>query len=102
MTKDNNDIFKEIQKNQKYLASMENDLLKEVGFIKNFLRNLDRKVSRILEKVEELEVVMEVTEIMADDEDETENYETEWSPYEDGVDNDTYEEEENDDEENFN
>jgi hypothetical protein len=100
MTKDNDDIFKEIQKNQKYLASMENDLLKEIGFVKSFLRNLDRKVSRILEKIEELEVVMEVTEIMEDEED-TDDYNTEWSPYEDGIDDTNYEEE-NDDEENFN
>jgi hypothetical protein len=100
MKKDNDDIFKELQKNQKYLIGMENDLVKELGFIKNFLRNLDRKVSRILEKVEELEVVMELSEIM-EDEEEHDEYNTEWNPYEDGIDNDTYEED-NNDEENFN
>jgi hypothetical protein len=82
MKKENEDIFKELQKNQKYLIGMENDLLKEINFIKNFLKHMDRKVSRILEKIEELEVVMEVSEIMEEDEEDQE-YDTEWSPYDD-------------------
>lgn len=101
MNKDIDDLFKELQKNQKYLVGMENDILKEIAFVKSFLRNLDRKVSRILEKVEELEVVMEVTEIMEDEEEEVDDYTTEWSPYNDGIDNDGYEEDEDDDEENL-
>lgn len=91
MQKNNEDIFKEIQKNQKYFLSMENDIHKELGFIKNFMRNLERKVSRILDKIEELEVVMEVSEI--EDEEDTENYETEWNPYYDQIDGEDYDEE---------
>lgn len=98
MNKDIDDLFKELQKNQKYLVSMENDILKEIGFVKSFLRNLDRKVSKILEKVEELEVVMEVTEIMMDEEEEVDNYNSEWSPYDDAIDDNGYED---DDEENI-
>jgi DNA anti-recombination protein RmuC len=105
MSKNIDDLFKELQKHQKFLNTMQNDLLKEISSIKVFAKNLDKKVSRILEKIEELEVVMEVTEIMEEEEEEEEDedlYNKEWDPYEDGIDNSIYEENTNDDEEDFN
>lgn len=96
MQKDNNDLIKEIQKYQKSMRTIEEGLLKEFSSIKNYLKKLDNKVSSILSKIEELDIIMEMGEIM-EEEEADDIYNTEWNPYEDGIDNDIYNEENSDD-----
>lgn len=98
MPKDIDDIFKELNKLNKELDSVENSLSRDIGDIKNFLKILDKKISKILSKVEEFEVIMDESEL---EDDEAEEYNSEWNPYENETyDNENYETYE-DDTDNF-
>lgn len=90
MQKDYADIIKEIQK---IIKVVEQSSIKELNSIKNYVKKIDNKVSNILQKIEELEIVMELEEIMEEESEESDNYNTEWDPYEDGIDNGIYDEE---------
>jgi hypothetical protein len=90
MPKNIDDIYKELVKNIKDVSSLDSKVSKEMADLKKLLKSLDKKISLILEKVQEFEIVMDAAEILEEHmEEEEDKYNTEWNPYED---NEDYEE----------
>ena len=100
MSKEISDIIKEIQKNNqeiykinKDVHSVEDNLSKEIKEIKQYLKSLDKKISMVLDQIQEFQIIMDAAEIIEDsmdeeDEEEDDIYNTEWNPYDDYVDGD--------------
>jgi DNA-directed RNA polymerase beta' subunit len=87
MPKNIDDIYKEIIKNTKDVSNLDSKVSKEMADLKKLLKSLDKKISLILEKVQEFEIVMDAAEILEEHmEDEEDKYNTEWNPYEDNED----------------
>jgi hypothetical protein len=90
MSKNIDDIYKELVKNIKDVSNLDSKVSKEMADLKKLLKSLDKKISLILEKVQEFEIVMDAAEILEEHmEEEEDKYNTEWNPYED---NEDYEE----------
>lgn len=102
MQKTNEDIFKgivrvdkqntEILKDLEKLNKNQDNYSKEVKEIKSLLRTIDRKLTSVLEKVQEFEVIMDAIELIEDEEngdltqteiDSEQSYDTEWTPEKD-------------------
>lgn len=99
MSKEFNDILREIQKIHKDTASLDNKTTKNIEEIKRSIRTLDKKVSLILDKIQELEVIIDAAELIEEQMEENEDiYNTEWSPYEENYENEDYENYDEDDE----
>jgi DNA anti-recombination protein RmuC len=107
MSKDINDILKEVHKNHqeifktnKDVNALEDKLVKELLDIKKFLKMMDRKISDISNKIQEFEIIMDAAEIIEEHMEEEENkYSTEWNPYDDeGYESEEYENYDEDDE----
>lgn len=95
MQKGANDIFKAILELNKNITKIEkNQFLfsQEMKEVKSLLRTLDRKITNVLEKIQEFEIIIDTMEIMeeADIEEDMEedNYDTEWTPEKDMEDED--------------
>lgn len=87
MPKNIDDIYKEVIKNTKDVSSLDSKVSKEMADLKKLLKSLDKKISLILEKVQEFEIVMDAAEILEEHmEEEEDKYNTEWNPYEDNED----------------
>jgi hypothetical protein len=87
MPKNIDDIYKETVKNAKDVSSLDSKVSKEMADLKKLLKSLDKKISLILEKVQEFEIVMDAAEILEEHmEEEEDKYNTEWNPYEDNED----------------
>jgi hypothetical protein len=87
MPKNIDDIYKELVKNIKDVSSLDSKVSKEMADLKKLLKSLDKKISLILEKVQEFEIVMDAAEILEEHmEEEEDKYNTEWNPYEDNED----------------
>jgi DNA-directed RNA polymerase beta' subunit len=87
MPKNIDDIYKEIIKNTKDVSNLDSKVSKEMADLKKLLKSLDKKISLILEKVQEFEIVMDAAEILEEHmEEEEDKYNTEWNPYEDNED----------------
>lgn len=87
MSKNIEDIYKELVKNIKDVSSLDSKVSKEMADLKKLLKSLDKKISLILEKVQEFEIVMDAAEILEEHmEEEEDKYNTEWNPYEDNED----------------
>lgn len=104
MSRDINDILKEIAKTNKDVHQVEDKLSKDINDIKKILKNIDRKLLTIENKLSEFEVLMDAAEIIEDHiDDEEEKYNTEWNPYSDeDYESEDYENYENDDEDEEN
>lgn len=99
MSKDINDVFKEIQKTNQELVKTHKEvhgidykLSKDISEIKRILKSLDRKISIMTDKIQQFEIIMDAAELLEEHmEDEEEKYKTEWSPYEDDNELEDYE-----------
>jgi DNA anti-recombination protein RmuC len=106
MSKDINDIIKEVQKtNQelyktnKEVHNIDSKLSKDVVEIKKILKSLNRKMDLMIDKIQEFEIIMDAAEIIEDHQaDEEDKYNTEWNPYDEDHDGEDYEDHENDNE----
>lgn len=87
MSKDIDDIYKELLKNTKDISSLDIQVSKEMSDLKKLLKSLDKKISLVLEKIEEFEIVLDAADILEEQmEEEEDKYNTEWNPYEDNED----------------
>ena len=85
MSKDIEDISKEILKTNKEMHQIEDKLSKDINDIKKLIKNLDKKVDLVLNKIQEFEVIMDAVELMEEqtDDEEEDEYNKEWNPYDD-------------------
>ena len=97
MPKNIDDVMKEILKNHKETKDKESKILLELNSMKKTMKSLDKTVSEILSKIQEFEIIMDAAAILEDGEEE-DDYETEWTPYEDQK-NEDYEDYDEDTEE---
>lgn len=98
MSRDIENITKEIIKANKEIHQIEDKFSKDINDLKKLIKNIDKKMDLVLNKIQEFEIIMDAVELMEeqiDDEDEDE-YNTEWNPYED----EDYEGEDYDNEDN--
>jgi len=76
-------INKAILENQKHLISLQ----KENKELKKALKNIERKLNMVFDKIQDFEVVFDAAEIIEDEiERQSEyntEYNTEWNPYDD-------------------
>jgi DNA anti-recombination protein RmuC len=104
MSKNIDDIVKEVMKNNKELHTMDNHLTKDISELKRSVKNIEAKIQRmdgIIQKVyDTLEAITialhdaEIEEAMMEDLEEQEESE-DWTPYEDR--NFTFDDDEEDD-----
>jgi hypothetical protein len=98
MQKNTDDLHKEILRLNKELRLTEDSLTKRIDKsqdetskefreIKSLLRTLDRKLTSLLEKAEEFEIIMDTAEIIneedLEDSEIEDDYNSEWSPEKD-------------------
>jgi len=72
-------IIKSILENQKHLISLQ----KENKELKRIIRNLERKINLVLDKIQEFEVVLDAAELLEEQVERQNEYNTEWNPYDD-------------------
>jgi hypothetical protein len=74
-------LNKQLIDNSKKLSTLEKDN-KE---LKRIIKNLERKINLVLDKIQEFEVVFDAAELIEDqiEKQEKEKYNTEWNPYDD-------------------
>jgi hypothetical protein len=74
-------LSKQLCDNSKQLSILEKDN-KE---LKKNIKNLERKINLVLDKIQEFEIVFDAAELIEDqiDKQEKEKYNTEWNPYDD-------------------
>ena len=72
-------INKIVLENQKYLISLQ----KENKELKKILKNIEKKLEILSDKIQEFEVVFDAAEILEEEMDRRDEYNTEWSPYDD-------------------
>ena len=72
-------INKAVLENQKHLIS----LLKENKELKKALKNIERKLNMVFDKIQDFEVVFDAAEIIEDEIEKQNEYNTEWNPYDD-------------------
>lgn len=81
MPKNIDDVMKEIIKNHREIKDRDNKISSDLNSMKKTLKSLDKTVSEILSKIQEFEIIMDAAAILEDEEED--DYETEWTPYED-------------------
>lgn len=89
-------LNKQLIDNSKKLSTLEKDN-KE---LKRIIKNLERKINLVLDKIQEFEVVFDAAELIEDqiEKQEKEKYNTEWNPYDDeDFEPEDYDDEEDDD-----
>ncbi len=94
MSKDFDNIIKQIAKSNQEIHRVDNHLSKDISEIKRAIKSLDSKMSILIDKIQELEVIMDAAEILEEfQQEEQEKYNTEWNPYQEyeGEDYDDYE-----------
>lgn len=99
MSKDINDIIKEVQrtnqelvKTHKEVHNIDYKLSKDIAEIKKLLKSLDRKMGIMSEKIQQFEIIMDAAELLEEHmEDEAEKYNTEWNPYDEDNEPEDYE-----------
>ena len=72
-------INKVILENQKHLISLQ----KENKELKKALKNIERKLNMVFDKIQDFEVVFDAAEIIEDEIERQSGYNTEWNPYDD-------------------
>ena len=74
-------LNKQLVENSKKLSVLEKDN-KE---LKRIIKNLERKINLVLDKIQEFEVVFDAAELIEDqiEKQERNEYNTEWNPYDD-------------------
>jgi hypothetical protein len=93
-------MSKELDQISKEIQSLENKQSKEFSDIKKLLKKMDQKLGKILDKIQEFEIIMDAAEMLEEHMEDKEDYNTEWNPYEDDdFETESYENYEDDDEE---
>jgi hypothetical protein len=102
MSKDFDNIIKQIAKSNQEIHRVDNHLSKDISEIKRAIKSLDNKMSILIDKIQELEVIMDAAEILEEfQQEEQEKYNTEWNPYgDDDYEGENYENYNDDDEDN--
>ena len=72
-------INKAVLENQKHLISLH----KENKELKKALKNIERKLNMVFDKIQDFEVVFDAAEIIEDEIEKQNEYNTEWNPYDD-------------------
>ena len=74
-------LSKQLSDNSKQLSILEKDN-KE---LKKIIKNLERKINLVLDKIQDFEVVFDAAELIEDqiEKQDKEKYNTEWNPYDD-------------------
>jgi cell division protein FtsB len=74
-------LSKQISDNSKQLSILEKDN-KE---LKKIIKNLERKINLVLDKIQDFEVVFDAAELIEDqiEKQDKNTYNTEWNPYDD-------------------
>jgi hypothetical protein len=99
MSKDFDNILKQIAKSNQEIHRVDSHLSKDIGDIKRAIKSLDAKMSLLIEKIQQLEVIMDAAEILEEYQDEEqEKYNTEWSPYDEDYEPEEYDNYDSDDE----
>lgn len=84
MSKNIDDVYKEVIKINKDIQALDKKVSNDIAQIKKFLKGFDKKLSLVLEKIQEFEIIMDAAEMLEEHmEDEEDKYNTEWSPYND-------------------
>ena len=84
MSKNIEDVYKEIIKLSKDIKELENKYTKEFSDLKKILKYMDRKLEEVSSKIQEFEIIMDAADIIEEHMEEEENkYNTEWNPYDD-------------------
>jgi peptidoglycan hydrolase CwlO-like protein len=82
MSKDFDNIIKQIAKSNQEIHRVDNHLSKDISEIKKAIKSLDNKMSILIDKIQELEIIMDAAEILEEfQQEEQEKYNTEWNPY---------------------
>jgi hypothetical protein len=93
-------MSKELDQLSKDIKSLENKQSKEFSDIKKLLRKMDQKLGKILDKIQEFEIIMDAAEMLEEHMEEKEDYNTGWNPYDDDeFEAESYENYDEDDEE---
>jgi hypothetical protein len=93
-------MSKELEQLSREIKSLENKQSKEFSDIKKLLKKMDTKLTKILDKVEEFEIIMDAAELIEDQMEDRDEYNTEWNPYdEEDYEAEEYEQYGDDDEE---
>jgi hypothetical protein len=88
MSRDINDIYKEIIKTNKEVNTVENNLSKDINEMGRLLKNMDKKLNQILSKMLEFEIVFDA---MEEEENEDDDDEEDWTPYDEEYEAEDYE-----------
>lgn len=98
MATDLDKITKAINMLSKELSGMNDKYIKEFVDIKKLLKHIDKQLIDISRKVQEFEIILDAAELIEDQMEEKDKYNTEWNPYDDdeyeGEDYEKYEEDE--------
>lgn len=85
MQSENEKIVKLLQSVKKDLIAFEHKYVKELLDIKKYIKNINTRITEISSKIQEFEVMMDAAELIneqnEDEDDEENEYRTEWSPY---------------------
>jgi predicted PP-loop superfamily ATPase len=76
-------MSRELDKLVKDLQSIEIKQTKEFSDIKKVLKKMDQKLTQILEKIQEFEIIMDAAEMLEEHMEDRDEYNTEWNPYDD-------------------
>jgi hypothetical protein len=85
------DIEKILKQFIKEYKHDQDNYTKELKQIKRSISNIEKNTLDISKKIKEFEIILDASEILEDMEKSDDQFDTEWNPYEDGVDNDVYE-----------
>lgn len=95
-------MSRELDQLSKEIKSLENKQSKEFSDIKKLLKKMDQKLGQILDKIQEFEIIMDAAELIEDQMEDRDEYNTEWNPYDDEEDYEAEEYEQyGDDDEEF-
>lgn len=72
-------INKAVIENQKHLISLQ----KENKELKKILKNIEKKLEIVSDKIQEFDVIFDAAEILEEEMDRQDEYNTEWNPYDD-------------------
>ncbi|NBU33518.1 hypothetical protein EBS40_02715 [bacterium] len=102
MSKDIDNIIKNVLANNKEIHNMENHISRDMNDLKRSIKHINTQIQSINDKIEQILEIMNTFTIMLEEEENSEDYEgeenSEWTPYDDV----SYEpENEDEDEENL-
>lgn len=72
-------IQKSVLENQKQILVLQ----KENKELKKILKSIERKLNLVADKIQEFEVVFDAAQIIEDEVEKQQEYNTEWNPYDD-------------------